>query len=465
MIPRAVATLALAALGALPASAEGQAARADTLDLTLEEAYRIAARTNPVYRRAQAALRLNGPETREAWFGQVLPRISLNPLSTTYSGRLTQQAEDFFGNPIENPESSFVYSSSTGQGLSLGWRLQGANLLHSGRRQRLTNRGRRLESDAALQELRTEVRRQYYLALRERELLELERALLDARRVDLDVAQQLFRFAARTRVDVLNAELEIERQNLAINRQRSRHEQALLRVRTILGDPGLPPIRLAAEEGEASIFDPSAIDVARLADLAMGSNPEIRRQRAAVEEAAHGVREQKTNWWPSLDAGYSYGRFANTRGDGALFDLSSDNDVESRFFLGLSIPFFNDFFRNRADIAEAAVGLDQADEELLRVRLEVAERVESAALTLANEFEGYRLAERSLAIAEEALELAREEYRIGTRTFEQFRESVRLEAEARRQLIEARYAFLDGLVTLEAAAGTRVGAGAAGGGN
>lgn len=464
MIRGAAAVLALAVFGASPTAAAGQAAPADTLQLSLEEAYRIASRTNPGYRKAQAALRLNGPETREAWFGQMLPRISLNPLSTTYSGRLTQQAEDFFGNPIENPESSFVYSSSTGQGLSLNWTLQGANLLNFGRRQRLTNRGRRLESDAALQELRTEVRRQYYVALRERELLELERVLLDARRVDLDVAQQLFRFAARTRVDVLNAELEIERQNLAINRQRSRHEQALLKVRTILGDPDLPPIRLVPEEGESAIFDPAALDVARLADLAMGANPGIRRQRAAVEEAAQGVKERRTRWWPRLDAGYSYGRFANTRGDGALFDLSSDNDIESRFFLGLSLPFFGDFFRNRADIAEAAVGLDQADEELLRVRLDVAERVESAALTLANEFEGYRLAERSLAIAEEALELAGEEYRLGTRTFEQFRESVRLEAEARRQLIEARYAFLDGLVTLEDAAGARVGADAPGGG-
>ena len=465
MILRAAAALALAALGALPAAARGQAAPADTLDLTLEEAYRIASRTNPGYRKAQAALRLNGPETREAWFGQMLPRISLDPLSTTYSGRLTQQAEDFFGNPIENPEPSFVYSSSTGQGLSLAWTLQGANLLNFGRRQRLTNRGRRLDSDAALGELRTEVRRQYYMALRERELLDLERALLDARRVDLDVAQQLFRFAARTRIDVLNAELEIERQSLAINRQRSRHEQALLKVRTTLGDPDLPPIRLVAEEGEAAIFDPAAIDVARLADLAMGANPQIRRRRAAVEEAAHGVKEQRTHWWPRLDAGYTYGRFANTRGDGALFDLSSDNDIQSRFFLRLSIPVFDNFFRHRADIAEAAVGLDQADEELLRVRLDVAEQVESAALTLANEFEGYRLAERALAIAEEALGLARGEYRIGTRTFEQFRESVRLEAEARRQLIEARYAFLDGLVTLEDAAGARVGAGAAGGGN
>ncbi len=453
MIILVAGTLALTS-GASATAVGAQAAVSDTLDLTLDEAYRIASRSNPVYRQAVTALRLNGPETRAVWFDQILPRIRVNPLRTSYSGRLTQQSEDFFGNPIENPESSFVYASSTGQGVSFNWKLQGANLLNFGKRQRLTNRDRRLESDAALEVLRTEVRRQYYATLGKRELLNLERALLYARRVDLDVAEQLFRLAARTRVDVLNAELDVERQNLAINRQERQYEQAVLELRKTLGDVSLPPIRLVAE-GEA-IFDPSEIDVTRLTDLAMDANAEMRRQRAALESAAHGAREKRAEWWPSLDVSYGYGRFAQTRGGGALFDLASDNDIESRFSIQLSVPFFDNFFRKRADIAQAVVELDRADEELLKVRLDVAEQVQSAALTLRNEFDNYRLVERSLAIAEEAFALASEEYRIGTRTFEQFRESVRSEAEARRQVIEARYAFLDGLVTLEAGAGTRV---------
>ena len=61
-----------------------------------------------------------------------------------------------------------------------------------------------------------------------------------------------------------------------------------------------------------------------------------------------------------------------------------------------------------------------------------------------------------LAIAEEALELAGEEYRLGTRTFEELQGSIRSEATTRRQLIQARYGFVDALLDLEQAVGGAV---------
>ena len=74
-------------------------------------------------------------------------------------------------------------------------------------------------------------------------------------------------------------------------------------------------------------------------------------------------------------------------------------------------------------------------------------------LALQNQWETIQIAERALAIAGEALELAREEYRLGTRSFDQLQRSVADEAQARRQQIEARYGFVDALLDLEAAVG------------
>ncbi|MGD8321205.1 MAG: TolC family protein, partial [Gemmatimonadota bacterium] len=56
----------------------------------------------------------------------------------------------------------------------------------------------------------------------------------------------------------------------------------------------------------------------------------------------------------------------------------------------------------------------------------------------------------------EALRLAREEYRIGTRTFEDLQQAITSEADTRRQVIEARYSFVDALLNLEEAVGTEV---------
>ncbi len=445
-------TVALPAVKTAPAA--GQRAATDTLTLMLDEAYRVATLSNPAYRQTVHALTLNGPETRETLFDQILPSVSVTPLTTNYNGQLTQQTLDFFGNPIENPESSFVYNSSTQQSVSFNWSIQGNNLVNYRKRQRLTNRDRELAGERALAELRANVRRQYFAALMQQELLEAENELLETRRVDLQIADQLFRLAERTRVDVLNAELGIEQQGLAINRQERVRQRALLALRTTLGDAELPPIRLQAEV--QPVFDPSDIEVDRLVVRAMEANPQVRQGDAAVRSAAHGVKEERTTWWPRLNAAFLLGRVAQTRGSAALFDLKPENDTRSSISFTLSLPFFGDFFQNKANIARAVVGLDNADEELRSTRLAVSEQVRSASFDLGNEYESYRLAQRSLEIAQEALRLAREEYRIGTRTFEQFRESIDSEADTRRQVIEARYGFVDALVTLEEAAGVSI---------
>ena len=85
-------------------------------------------------------------------------------------------------------------------------------------------------------------------------------------------------------------------------------------------------------------------------------------------------------------------------------------------------------------------------------------------MTLRNEYENRELILRSLDITQEALRLAREEYRLGARTFEQLRESVNAEAAAQRDAVAADYDFTDALLTLEEAVGSTIDGSSAGGG-
>ncbi len=178
---RSMSVVAAALLAAVLAtdSLHAQVSRADTLTLTLEEAYRIAAGSNPAYRQVLNMTTLNEPEARANLFGQVLPSVTVDLLSTGYRGQLNRRAVDFFGNPVANPQSSFTYSSSTSQSISLNWSIQGASLFNDRTRQRLTNRDRGLAESSEIAGLRANVRRQFYAVLRERDLLELERSLVE----------------------------------------------------------------------------------------------------------------------------------------------------------------------------------------------------------------------------------------------------------------------------------------------
>jgi outer membrane protein len=459
---RALGVLALLAAGwgAFGAAGELSAQAPDTLRLSLATALEIAEGNNPTYRQANNSALLNGVEMRTTWLDQILPRADLTLFNTAYTGNLSRIARDNFGNPIQNPGAEWVYFSSTTQSLDLSWNLQGLSLFQAHKKQALVNEDRDLSAVRALTGLQLQVQRLYMKALEQRELLRAEEELVEARRIDLDVAQRLFSLALRTRVDVLNAELAIEQQALALRQQRAAYEKALLSLRTQLGRDDVETIVLADEP--LPIFDPSGLRAAALVSSALEVNPELRQSRVAVRSARLGLSEQKNAWWPQLAMGISVSRQAQTPQSKSLFDVTFNEDLDSRFYLQLSVPMFNGFFRNREATERASVDLDNRREAERDTRLRIEETVRSQLLELGNQWESLRLADRSLEIAGEALRLAREEYRLGTRSFEDLRSSFEKEAETRRQVISARHGFVDALLSLEEAVGVRVRASGAG---
>ncbi len=448
-----VAALGLT-LGPRPAAAQTP----DTTTLTLDQALRIAGESNPAYRQAENSTDLNGVEMRAAWFDRILPQAQFTLFNTAFSGNNRSRATDNYGNPIAK-DPVWVYYSSTRQGVTLGWQIQGGSLLQERRSQRLMNEDRDVAADAARLTMSVGVRRRYMGALQQRDLLRAEEALGEARKVDLDLAQRLFSLAMKTRVDVLNAELGIQQQQLATQQQRAAYEKAKLALRTMLGDDELDALELAEEP--LPIFDPSGMDADALVRTALDVNPELRRAEVGVRRADVSVARAKSAWWPTLSLNLDVTRTAQsqphvTSTTNGLFDVSYDEPWDQQFYVQLSFPMFNNFFQNRADQVQASIERDNQREQERAKRLEIQETVRGALLELSNQWESLQLAQRSATIAAEALRLAREEYRIGTRTFEDLRQSIDQEADTRRQTIEARYRFVNALLDLEEAVGTEV---------
>ncbi|MFQ5536864.1 MAG: TolC family protein [Gemmatimonadota bacterium] len=422
--------------------------------LTLEEALALARESNPAYRQARNALSLNEAERKATLFDQVLPKPQLNLFQTQFTGNLTRVAVDNFGNPIERPTTEWNYFSQTNQSLDLTWRVQGASIFNALSRQKLDNRDRDLAEREALSATEIAVRRAYMNALKERSLLRAEEQLLEARSLDREVADRLFTLALRTRVDVLNAELAEDQQELAMRRQAAAYARAKLALRTAMGAEDLEKFELAEEA--LPVFDPSGLDADALVRTAMERNPRVRRAGVAADVAGVNLKSAKQAWWPTVFMNFSVARRAQDLQDRALFDVSFNEDLDQRFYLGLQIPMFNNYFQNRVAIRRSAVELDNAREAERQLRLEIRESVQGLLLELGHQYESLRLRERAGEIAAEALELAREEYRLGSRSFEDLRASFVQEADARREVIQARHAFVDALLSLEEAVGARV---------
>jgi outer membrane protein len=430
----------------------GAGAEGVGVTLTLEEAFERAARHNPAYRQVLNDIELSEPGRRAA-LGEFLPSVNLSAGTNQSMSRRTI-AEDPFGNPIPNPDLSTSYTSGSSQGVSLGFNLfEGGARFHRLREARVREGQRLTAAESERTVLRAGVERSFFQALQQSELLELEEGMLAGRVRDLDATRRLFSLAARGRTDVLGAELAIRQQERAIQERRSEYRKAILALRALLGDDELDDFVLAPEP--LCIFDPSVLDGDALVTNALGSNPRIRIQEANLDALGAARQATQAGRWPQISLNASLNRSDFGPDQSALFKVAPDRQSSGSLGLSVSLPIFQRFGPSNQR-AQADVAVRNAREALRQMELEVDEGVRSRIIDLENAYESLEIEESSRELAEERLRLTQEEYRLAGKTFEELQTAVRAAADARRQALTARYAFVLARVALEETVGAPV---------
>lgn len=446
---RLVTAVALVlAVGLAPAGLAAQETGPDGV-LTLDEALELARRHNPDYRQARNNLELSGPAHRAA-IGAFLPDLSLSfGTGLNFNRRLT--AFDNFGNPIENPVAEWKTASSSSQSASAGLTLfDGGRRFHELDRVGAQADVRAAEARVSLATARAEVESQYFQTLMQLALLDVERSLLEGRRRDHESARRLFELAGASRVDVLAAELDVQRQQRTVQQVERDYEKALLALRTAVGDPELRDFRVAGPAPEP--FDPSALDAEALVERALATNPRVLQREAQVEMSRAGVRSAGGGRWPTVSLSAGFWQSANLPETRALFDAFPNESRYASTSLNVQIPLFSRF-QISSEIAQAEVEVRNARETLRQARLQVEQDLRSQLIDLQSAYETYQTALESQEIADERLRLAREAYRLTTRTFAELQDAVAAAADERRQVLRALYDFHQARITLEETTG------------
>jgi len=167
---------------------------------------------------------------------------------------------------------------------------------------------------------------------------------------------------------------------------------------------------------------------------------------AAQAKVARGSR------WPtlSLSFGFNQRTFADERG--ALFDLFPDQGRYGSTSVSLTLPIFSRF-QTQARVAEAQVAMDNSRENLRRTRLQIEEQVRSRIIALQTAYRSYEIALRSREIAQERVSLARDQFRLGTRTFTELQQDIEAAAQAERDVITQLFGFMEAQANLVEVAG------------
>jgi outer membrane protein TolC len=441
--------LALAAAAAILAAGRPAAAQAGGRPLTLAEAASTAQEHNPAYRKAMADLQVAAAERRRAW-GAFLPSVTASygtggRASRTFTGR------DPFGNPVRTSDGIEQTSSSTSQGLSLSqftlwdwgsrWKdLRAARASGRATEARVSGEGARVTA---------ELGRRYWASVRAQEAIALEERLLAGARDRLESTRRLLRVAAAGPVDVLAAELDVARQEQAVEKANGDRRKAVLSLREQMGVMEDGDLRLT--DAPPAPFDPAALDVSALVGRATSAAPAILEGDARVEAAGHRLSAAKAQRWPALTMSVNANR---SEGAEALHGAFNPNptDQSLNVELGVSIPLF-DQFRSSYDRASTRAQLEGAREDARAARLVAEREVRGAVLDVENAYRASVNADRALQLARTRLELSQEQYRVGSLDFTKLQTAVDDAARAERDSLAARFEFAAAVVTLEEKSG------------
>lgn len=289
----------------------------------------------------------------------------------------------------------------------------------------------------ALRQLRSAVKDAFYGVLHDERLLAFTSANRERYRKIVELNERRFHSGDISEVEFRKIELEnLKRLTEEEEARRAFAERGQLLGRLIGSGQ---PVRAAGELTAPSV----EIDGVQALGLAMESRPDLLALQRARDQAEIALTLARRERYPDVTVGADYTH--------SQFVISGDNRNSVGFGFSLPLPLLN---QNQGEIAKAEVGLRQADTELARLRLDIAQEVHDAveryqsAHRLRQTFEsGY------LEHAKVTVDAAEKSYRIGAASLLELLDAERTYTTTQTDYLDTVYAARSSLIAVEKSIG------------
>ena len=199
-----------------------------------------------------------------------------------------------------------------------------------------------------------------------------------------------------------------------------------------------------------SLATPKPANIEEWVSAASGSSYSVAVSRAAVEIARQEVERAKAGHYPTVDlsASYTHARNPNlTSGIGTVASTTGSVGVV------LSVPIYSGGI-TQSKVREALAGRDRADQDLENTQRTVAQSVRQNYLNVTSGIAQVKALEQALASTQSQLDSTILGRDVGVRTSVDVLNAQQQVFQTRRDLQQARYAYILNTLRLKAAAGT-----------
>ncbi len=431
----AVLLAAASVFGVGPAAAQDRT-------VTLEEAIRLALRTQPAVVQAEGDLDVAHAGQREA-VGSYLPTLS-------FSSGLSQNSPDRW-----NPQTQQYITGQRSVSYSTG--LSASLLIFDGfsrLAQTKAANATAASADASLTNQRFQVilqtKQAFFNALAAAELVKVSQTQVERSERQLKISKDKLAAGSAIRSDTLRATVDLGNARLQLLNAQAQLATAEANLARLIGVDG--PVH---PSGQPEFPDLAALDTAALRQEVLRSSPAVQAAEAQARAAGAQVGVSRSQYLPTISASYSQ-NWAGAQNDVWLSPSSVvnwpklGNSWSLRF--NLSWPIFNGFTR------ETGLTRSLASRQAAEARAADARRQANATFTqqlaaLEAATQQWRIAQASRAAAEEDLRVQQERYRLGAATIVDVLTSQVSLGQAEVNLVQARLNVLIAKAQIEALLG------------
>ena len=392
--------------------------------LSLDQCIDLALYKNPAHQKSHENLRATTGEILAAW-GEYMPTMrayySLSQSNRTYS----------FVDPSGVIRVGGGISKSSYSGLSLGFTVfnRAAKYFNMKNAYYLRNQRRNQLRSSELT-LVNQVRQAYFNVLRQGKLLVAAKEQAEQRRENLRLAEARFSVGSVTKLNVLQAQIELQNQQLVILESENQLLTNKMDLNRVMGTDLDVAISLIDEFSIQEL----EFDVDEMVKETLEKHPDIRSLELGIKRQEGTLWMGRLAYLPTLSTSASYQRSddyltirpTGQQGRGVSFSMSW-NILDS----------FARFRLNR----NTEVILHNLRYDLATTRLDIERDVRQSYLELLRLYQSHLALAESKKLAESSLELERERYRLGAASLLELRTAQVDYAQKEVDLINSIYDF------------------------
>ncbi len=299
----------------------------------------------------------------------------------------------------------------------------------------------------AKQDLIVRVAQAYFDVLLAQDNVALSEAQKKAIAEQLAQAKRNFEVGTSTIVDTLEAQARYDQ---AVAKEISDKNDLEVKKRALQQLVAKPTQALTPLKDPLALPTPQPADIEAWVSAASNSSYAVAVSRAAVEIARQEVERAKAGHYPTVDLSASY---THNRSPSLTTGLGNVNTNTGAIGIVVSVPIYAGGL-TQSRVREALAGRDRADQDLESTQRTVAQSVRQNYLNVTSGIAQVKALEQALASTQSQLDSTILGRDVGVRTSVDVLNAQQQVFQTRRDLQQARYAYILNTLRLKAATGT-----------